>query len=49
MIFCVFSKGAFTNDVVILGVGDLEKMTEGCGAKDDVTFLYDFWRKIQTI
>ena len=33
-------KGAFTNDVIILGGGGLEKMTgRGCWAKDDVTFL----------
>ena len=33
------------NDVIILG-GTLD---DGCWAKDDVTFLYDFWGKFQTI
>ena len=43
--------GAFTNDVIILGWGGLEKMPEEgeCCAKDDVSFLYDFWEKFQTI
>ena len=41
--------GVFTNDVIILGGGGLEKMTldeggreGGCWAKDDVSFLYGF-------
>ena len=38
----VLPLGAFTNDVIILGGGGLEKDDErwrGCWAKDDVTFF----------
>ena len=43
--------GAFRNDVIILGGGGLEKMTQDDGgrgywAKDDVTFSILFWGKI---
>ena len=39
-VYEIRGNGAFTNDVIILGGGGgLEKMTGGCWAKDDVTFL----------
>ena len=46
----IIDKEAFIYDVII-GGGSVGKMTEcdGCRAKDDFAFLYDFWEKFQQI
>ena len=49
-----FNKGAFTNDVIILGGRGFENMTQndvgrGCRAKDGVTFFDALLEKFQAI
>ena len=42
-------KGAFANDVIILREGFGKDDWERVSGKKDVTFLFDFWGKFQTI
>ena len=51
LLHVICDKEAFTNDVIILGGGALEKMTEGGGVGLKMTshFIIWFLGKIQTI